>query len=170
MAPAKAKIRHVFGHTFSCRAAPPDILVELSDLTPLTPYLWQRLKVVTASQAQFWARGGFHSPLDAMLIFFAVIFFCQWEWFWWIFWDFYDLFKDVQVIHYILGLGKERKINKVLKMSTIERFLMRNTSLNYLKFCILITGIWKQLNVESWNCLLVYFISLNYKNRVLKGY
>ena len=30
MASAKAKIRHVFGDTFSCRAAPPDILVELS--------------------------------------------------------------------------------------------------------------------------------------------
>ena len=102
----------------------------------LTPYLWQRLKVVTASQAQFWARGSFHTPLDDMLIFFAVNFFCQWEWFWWIFWDFYDLFKDVQVIHYILGLGQERKINKVLKMSTIARFLMRNTSLDYLKFCI----------------------------------
>ena len=50
--------------------------------------------------------------------------------------DFYDLFKDVQVIHNIFGLGKERKINKVLKMSTTARFLMRNTSLNYLKFCI----------------------------------
>ena len=102
----------------------------------LTPYLWQRLKVVTASQAQFWARGSFHTPLDDMLIFFAVNFFCQWEWFWWIFWDFYDLFKDVQVIHYTLGLGQERKINKVLKMSTIARFLMRNTSLDYLKFCV----------------------------------
>ena len=32
MASAKAKIRHVFGDTFSCRAAPPDILVELSGL------------------------------------------------------------------------------------------------------------------------------------------
>ena len=30
MASAKAKIRHVFGDTFSWRAAPPDILVELS--------------------------------------------------------------------------------------------------------------------------------------------
>ena len=30
MASAKAKIRHVFGDTFSCRAAPPDILVKLS--------------------------------------------------------------------------------------------------------------------------------------------
>ena len=30
MASAKAKIRHVFGDTFSCRAAPPDMLVELS--------------------------------------------------------------------------------------------------------------------------------------------
>ena len=33
MASAKAKIRHVFGDTFSCRAAPPDILVELSGPT-----------------------------------------------------------------------------------------------------------------------------------------
>ena len=32
MASAKAKIRHVFGDTFSCRAAPPDILVKLSDV------------------------------------------------------------------------------------------------------------------------------------------
>ena len=32
MASAKAKVRHVFGDTFSCRAAPPDILVELSGL------------------------------------------------------------------------------------------------------------------------------------------
>ena len=30
MASAKAKIRHLFGDTFSCRAAPPDILVKLS--------------------------------------------------------------------------------------------------------------------------------------------
>ena len=30
MASAKTKIRHVFGDTFSCRAAPPDILVKLS--------------------------------------------------------------------------------------------------------------------------------------------
>ena len=30
----------------------------------LTPFLWQRLKVVTASQAQYWARGCFHTPLD----------------------------------------------------------------------------------------------------------
>ena len=30
MASAKAKIRHVFGDTFSYRAAPPDILVKLS--------------------------------------------------------------------------------------------------------------------------------------------
>ena len=30
----------------------------------LTPFLWQRLKVVTASQAQFWARGCSHTPLD----------------------------------------------------------------------------------------------------------
>ena len=35
MASAKAKIRHVFGNTFSCRAAPPDILVELSGLNRL---------------------------------------------------------------------------------------------------------------------------------------
>ena len=34
MASAKAKIRHVFGDTFSCRAAPPDILVKLSESTP----------------------------------------------------------------------------------------------------------------------------------------
>ena len=33
MASAKAKIRHVFGDTFSCRAAPPDILVKLSGCT-----------------------------------------------------------------------------------------------------------------------------------------
>ena len=30
MASAKAKIRHLFGDTFSCRAAPPDIWVKLS--------------------------------------------------------------------------------------------------------------------------------------------
>ena len=35
MASAKAKIRHVFGDTFSCRAAPPDILVELSGIDQL---------------------------------------------------------------------------------------------------------------------------------------
>ena len=37
MASAKAKIRHVFGDTFSCRAAPPDILVELSGSLLLWP-------------------------------------------------------------------------------------------------------------------------------------
>ena len=36
MASAKAKIRHVFGDTFSCRAAPPDILVKLSDSDQFT--------------------------------------------------------------------------------------------------------------------------------------
>ena len=30
--------------------------------------------------------------------------------------DFYDLFKDVQVIHDILGLGKEQRLYKTLKM------------------------------------------------------
>ena len=35
MASAKAKIRHLFGDTFSCRAAPPDILVKLSDREPI---------------------------------------------------------------------------------------------------------------------------------------
>ena len=34
MASAKAKIRHVFGDTFSCRAAPPDVLVKLSGPKP----------------------------------------------------------------------------------------------------------------------------------------
>ena len=29
-----------------------------------------------------------------------------------IFWDFYDLLKDLQVIHYILGFRKARKIIK----------------------------------------------------------
>ena len=35
MASAKAKILHLFGDTFSCRAAPPDILVKLSDREPI---------------------------------------------------------------------------------------------------------------------------------------
>ena len=30
--------------------------------------------------------------------------------------DFYDLFKDVQVIQDILGLGKQQRLNKILKM------------------------------------------------------
>ena len=30
--------------------------------------------------------------------------------------DFYDLFKDVQVIQDILGLGKQQRLNKTLKM------------------------------------------------------
>ena len=38
MASAKAKIRHVFGDTFSCRAAPPDILVKLSGIVPEPPF------------------------------------------------------------------------------------------------------------------------------------
>ena len=37
MASAKAKIRHVFGDTFSCRAAPPDILVKLSGCYATAP-------------------------------------------------------------------------------------------------------------------------------------
>ena len=48
MASAKAKIRHVFGDTFSCRAAPPDILVELSGCTPVTsnpPCFWGHFEV-----------------------------------------------------------------------------------------------------------------------------
>ena len=36
MASAKAKIRLVFGDTFSCRAAPPDILVKLSERRPVS--------------------------------------------------------------------------------------------------------------------------------------
>ena len=39
MASAKAKIRHVFGDTFSCRAAPPDILVKLSGYIPIPCYI-----------------------------------------------------------------------------------------------------------------------------------
>ena len=35
MASAKAKIRHLFGDTFSCRAAPPDILVKLGGVSPV---------------------------------------------------------------------------------------------------------------------------------------
>ena len=38
MASAKAKIRHLFGDTFSCRALPPDILVKLSGLNTI-PWL-----------------------------------------------------------------------------------------------------------------------------------
>ena len=30
--------------------------------------------------------------------------------------DFYDLFKDIQVIQDILGLGKEQRLYKTLKM------------------------------------------------------
>ena len=41
MASAKAKIRHVFGDTFSCRAAPPDILVELSGCIIEFYYIWR---------------------------------------------------------------------------------------------------------------------------------
>ena len=41
MASAKAKIRHVFGDTFSCRAAPPDILVKLSG--PAPPIIFERI-------------------------------------------------------------------------------------------------------------------------------
>ena len=53
----------------------------------LTSFLWQRLKVVTASQAQYWARGCFTPPWIFWKIFFifAVNFhICQWEWFLWI--------------------------------------------------------------------------------------
>ena len=45
MASAKAKIRHVFGDTFSCRAAPPDILVELSAHTTECNYVKAILRV-----------------------------------------------------------------------------------------------------------------------------
>ena len=44
MASAKAKIRHVFGDTFSCRAAPPDILVKLSGDKAFTSRLSTSLK------------------------------------------------------------------------------------------------------------------------------
>ena len=40
MASAKAKIRNVFGDTFSCRAAPPDILVKLSGHGGLKVQRW----------------------------------------------------------------------------------------------------------------------------------
>ena len=56
-------------------------------LTQLTSFLWQRLKVVTASQAQYWARAVFTPPWIFWKIFFifAVNFHtCQWEWFLWI--------------------------------------------------------------------------------------
>ena len=32
---------------------------------------------------------------------------------------FYDLFKDIQVIHYILGFGNEPRNNKTLKTCSI---------------------------------------------------
>ena len=40
----------------------------------LTSFLWQRLKVVTASQAQYWARGCFHTPLDFLK---DIFYFCS---------------------------------------------------------------------------------------------
>ena len=110
----------------------------------LTPYLWQRLKVVTAGQAQFWARGGFHTPLDLMLIFFAVNFFCQWEWFWWIFWDFYDLFKDVQVIHCVyLALDRNGKLIKSWKCRQLQDFWGDGERQPELFEVLYLTGIWK---------------------------
>ena len=48
MASAKAKIRHVFGDTFSCRAAPPDILVKLSGTASSPGALWHTLNIVDA--------------------------------------------------------------------------------------------------------------------------
>ena len=42
--------------------------------TNLTSFLWQRLKVVTASQAQYWARGCFHTPLDFLK---DIFYFCS---------------------------------------------------------------------------------------------
>ena len=45
MASAKAKIRHVFGDTFSCRAAPPDILVKLSGRTLFSFAYTQKLRI-----------------------------------------------------------------------------------------------------------------------------
>ena len=86
----------------------------------LTPFLWQRLKVVTASQAQFWARGSFRTPLVFIRWYFD---FCsKFSYlsmgmiFYGFYLDFYDLIKDVQVIQDILGLGKEQRPDKTLKI------------------------------------------------------
>ena len=62
----------------------------------LTPYLWQRLMVATASQAQFWARYSFYTPW-IFSKFFSI--FSNFSFFWWrrtIFMNFFTLLRFVQ--------------------------------------------------------------------------
>ena len=52
-------------------------------LTNLTPFLWQRLMEVTASEAEFRARGSFRTPPPVFLrryfYFCSEFSYCQWE-------------------------------------------------------------------------------------------
>ena len=56
MASAKAKIRHVFGDTFSCRAAPPDILVKLSGCATVALLFLSRVKCTECGLVQLFNR------------------------------------------------------------------------------------------------------------------
>ena len=56
MASAKAKIRHVFGDTFSCRAAPPDILVKLSGCNVFLNDLIFRWAILSLWRTLVWDR------------------------------------------------------------------------------------------------------------------
>ena len=113
----------------------------------LTPYLWQRLKVVTPSQAQFWARSGFHTPLEDMLIFFAVNFyFCQWEWFWWFWWFIYDFTiysKMYNLFIVYLALERNGKLIKSWKCRQLQDFWGDGEHQPELFEVLYLTGIWK---------------------------
>ena len=73
-----------------------------------TPYLWQRLMVATASQAQFWARYRFHSPLVFFFQFAVTFRFSdEQEQFLWIFYTFAIYPKMYEL--YLISLGSEVK-------------------------------------------------------------
>ena len=92
----------------------------------LTSFLWQRLKVVTASQAQYWARGCFHSSLNFLkdIFYFCSKFshlsmrmiFMDYIWTFAFYWKMYKLFKIS------LALERNEELIKPWKCSQLRYF------------------------------------------------
>ena len=99
-----------------------------------TPFLWQRLKVVTASQAQFWARGSSHTPLDLLKVIFCSKFylilsmgmiFMDCIWFFTIYPKMCKLFKI------FLALERDKELIKPWKCDQLWYFRGEGNRTNY---------------------------------------
>ena len=135
-----------------------------------TPYLWQLLKVATASQTQFWARYSFYSPLDFFKVSFqfAVIFRFsdEQERFLWFFYTFAIYPKMYEL--YFISLGSEVK-TELIKPWNVGKYDL---------FCDRKWGpkIWSSmwngyLNITAWFFHVFHFFTFNLSsNQIFKLY